>query len=74
MKKSLCHLICVIFFVCLTSMMAMAQTTDNKHSSVPGPVSGYNGNMSKQNNWGLFGIIGAIALAGLMKRNVVQKN
>gem|GEM_PF-5644220 len=57
----------------LMSVNAMAQT-DNMHSSAPGRVSGYNGHGNTQNNWGLFGIIGVIALAGLTKRNVVQKN
>ena len=52
----------------------MAQATDKANYSMPGRVSGYSSHVNNQNNWGLFGIIGAIALAGLTKRNVVQKN
>jgi len=74
MKNSLCRLICLIFLISLSSIRAMAQTTDKVNSSMPGRVSGYNSHVNNQNNWGLFGIIGAIALAGLTKRNVVQKN
>ena len=62
------------FIISLISVRAMAQTTDKVNSSIPGQVSGYNSHVNNQNNWGLFGIIGAIALAGITKRNVVQKN
>jgi hypothetical protein len=71
MKNSLCRLICLFFIISMSSMRAMANTADKANSSA-GHVSGYDSHVN--NNWGLFGIIGVIALAGFTKRNVVQKN
>ena len=59
--------------ISLLSLRVTARTTDKANASV-GHVSGYNNHVSNQNNWGLFGIIGVIALAGFTKRSVVQKN
>ena len=72
MKNFRYRLTCLFVLFFLVSRMAMAQTTDKTRSTVPGH-SGYN-HVNSQDNWGLFGIIGVIALAGLTKRNVVEKN
>ena len=73
MRNFLYRLTCVIF---LSSLPSIAATAEKVHaqSSVPGAVSGYNHRVNNQHDWGLFGIIGVIALAGLTKRNVMQKN
>ena len=73
MRHFLYRLTYIIFLSSLISTTVTAGT-DHAQSSVPGAVSGYNDRVNHQHNWGLFGIIGVIALAGLTKRNVMQKN
>ena len=74
MKKSLFRAIGLLFLIVMAFMMAMIQTEVRANTPVPSHISGYNIHVNNQNNWGLFGIIGVIALAGLTKRNIVQKN
>jgi hypothetical protein len=70
--KNTFRLICLPFLFSLISIGAMAQGTDKANPAEH--ISGYNSHINGQNNWGLFMIIGVIALTGLTKRNVVQKN
>ena len=72
MKKSLYRQTGMFFLFML--IFIMARTTVKANSSGSAHVSGYNSHANDQNNWGLFGIIGVIALAGITKRNVIQKN
>jgi hypothetical protein len=74
MKKSFFRPGGQYLLIILTFIMAITRTTVKANSPLPEHVSGYNNHANSQNNWGLFGIIGVIALAGLMKRNVTPKN
>jgi len=73
MKNSFFRLIGLSFIMMLSSVIAKAQTTDNANPTGLRQDSGY-GHRSNQNNWGLFGIIGVIAIAGVTRRNLPQKN
>lgn len=74
MKKSLFRKAGMFFLTALTLMMMITRTTVKANSSVQKHVSGYVNHENTQKNWGLFGIIGVIALVGFRKRNVVPKN
>jgi hypothetical protein len=73
MKNSLARSVGLIFIIILTSLCSVAQATDNANPTGVRHTSGYSGHGNNQNNWGLFVIIGVIALAGLTKRNLPQK-
>lgn len=57
----------------ITSLITRAQTMDVTHNNTK-HVSAPSDFVSNRNNWGLFGILGVIAIAGLTKRNVPQKS
>jgi hypothetical protein len=73
MRKTLCQLICLIFIM-LTFTIAVAQGQEKGNPGAVTHAVRYGGHITNHNNWGLFGIIGVIALAGLTKRNFPQKN